>query len=134
MRQFFRRKSFVAAAALALLVGLYALAGFVLAPKLLRSELIQNVQKTLNLTPTVGEIRINPFKLQLEVNNFALPDRSGAQLLGFDRLFVKSRILRPAYRRSKEPSLAFRRRRIRAPRSTCTAALDRIRRYPLPAT
>jgi Domain of Unknown Function (DUF748) len=89
VRQFFRRKSFVAAAALALLAALYAFAGFVLAPRLLRSELIQNVQKTLSLTPTVGEIRINPFKLQLEVNNFALPDRSGAPLLGFDRLFVK---------------------------------------------
>ena len=32
--------------------------------------------------------RINPFLLQFEVNNFALPGHDGQRLLGFDRLFV----------------------------------------------
>jgi hypothetical protein len=73
---------------LALLIVLYAVAGFVVVPRLLRSALIENVHKTLNLTPSIGEIRFNPFKLQLELKNFELPEKSGAELLGFDRLFV----------------------------------------------
>jgi len=44
-----------------LVVGLYALAGFVIAPKVLRSKLLEEIPKTLNVTPTVGDIHINPF-------------------------------------------------------------------------
>ena len=44
-----------------LLLALYALAGFVLAPRILRSTLMQDIPKTLGVTPAVGEIRINPF-------------------------------------------------------------------------
>lgn len=83
-----RTKALYIGAPLALLIVLYALAGFLLVPRVLRSELIENVHKTLNLTPSIGEIRFNPFKLQLEVKNFELPEKSGTELLGFDRLFV----------------------------------------------
>jgi hypothetical protein len=86
--QVFKSKIFLIAAVLALLVSLYALAGFVLAPKMLRSALIENCQKLLHLTPTVGEIHLNPFKLQLDVRDFAIPDRAGVKLVGFDRFFV----------------------------------------------
>ncbi len=75
-------------AAAALLVALYAAAGFLLAPKLLRSALLENIPKTLGVTATVGEIRINPFLLQLEVRDFALAGTGGERLLGFERLFV----------------------------------------------
>ena len=71
----------------AAIIGLYALAGFVIAPKVLRSKLLEEIPKTLHLTPSVGEIRINPFRFQLDVRNFALADRGG-KLLGFDRLFI----------------------------------------------
>jgi len=36
----------------------------------------------------VGEIRINPFLLQLEAKDFALAGKGGEKLLGFERLFV----------------------------------------------
>ena len=72
----------------AVVVGLYALAGFVLAPKVLRSKLLDEIPKTLNVTPTVGDIRINPFLFQLDLKNFALATPDGRKLLGFDRLFV----------------------------------------------
>jgi hypothetical protein len=72
----------------AVAVGLYALAGFVIAPRVLRSKLLEEIPKTLSVTPTVGEIRLNPFLLQLDVRNFALATADGSQLLGFDRLFV----------------------------------------------
>jgi hypothetical protein len=72
----------------AVVVGLYALAGFVIAPKLLRSKLLEEIPKTLNVTPTVGDIRINPFLFKLDLKNFALATPDGRKLLGFDRLFV----------------------------------------------
>lgn len=73
------------------LIVLYALVGFLLAPKLLRSALLDEIPKTLHLTPTVGEIRINPFLLRLEMKDFALAEPAGDRLLGFDRLFVELR-------------------------------------------
>jgi hypothetical protein len=81
-------KTFRIAAVIALLVGLYALAGFVLAPKLLRSALMKDIPAALGVTPAVGEIRVNPFLLQLEVKDFSLSVPGGEKLLGFERLFV----------------------------------------------
>jgi hypothetical protein len=73
------------------LIVVYALVGFLLAPKLLRSALLEQIPKTLNLTPSVGEIRINPFLLRLEMKDFSLAEKGGDRLLGFDRLFVEVR-------------------------------------------
>lgn len=67
---------------------LYGAAGFALAPRLLRSALLENIPKQTGATATVGPIRINPFLLQLEVKDFSLMANSGDRLLGFDRLFV----------------------------------------------
>ena len=72
----------------AVVVGLYALAGFVIAPKVLRSKLLEEIPKTLNVTPTVGDIHLNPFLFKLDLKNFALATPDGRKLLGFDRLFV----------------------------------------------
>jgi Domain of Unknown Function (DUF748) len=88
LQQFTRTKAFRISAIVALLIALYALAGFVLAPKLLRSALMQDIPKTLGVTPTVGEIHLNPFLFQLEIKNFSLAAPNGEKLLGFGRLFV----------------------------------------------
>src|ERR1700722_5369570 len=86
--QFIKRKTFRISAALALLVALYALAGFLLAPKLIRSALMEDIPKSLGVMPTVGEIHLNPFLLQLEIKDFSLVAPDGEKLLGFGRLFV----------------------------------------------
>src|SRR5882757_4874676 len=86
--QFTKTKAFRISAVLALLVALYALAGFVLAPRILRSALIEDIPKTVDATPTVGEIRVNPFLFQLEIKDFSLAAPGGEKLLGFGRLFV----------------------------------------------
>ncbi len=86
--QFTKSKAFRISAVVALLVALYALAGFVLAPRILRSALMEDIPKTVDATPTVGEIRVNPFLFQLEIKDFSLAARSGEKLLGFRRLFV----------------------------------------------
>ncbi len=86
--QITKTKAFRISAAVLLLIALYALGGFVLAPRMLRSALLEDIPKTLGATPTVGEIHINPFLLQLEVKDFSLAAPGGQKLLGFGRLFV----------------------------------------------
>jgi Domain of Unknown Function (DUF748) len=100
VRQLLKTKTFRISAVAALLIVLYALAGFVLAPRLLRNALLEDIPKFLKLTPTIGEVRINPFSLHLEIKDFSLADASGEKLLGFERFFVEfelSSIWRRAY-------------------------------------
>jgi len=85
---FYRRKAFLVLCAAAVLTGLYALAGFVLAPRLIRSALLEDIPKAIGAQAAVGDIRVNPFLLQLEVKDFSLAGAGGEKLLGFQRLFV----------------------------------------------
>ncbi len=71
-----------------LLVGLYALAGFWLVPRLVRSNLLSFVSENYHRQLTVGEVRCNPFTLTLEVRDLSLPDADAQPLLSFGRLFV----------------------------------------------
>jgi hypothetical protein len=89
MLQFTKTTAFRIAAVATLLVALYALTGFVLVPRLLRSAVLEEIPKTLGVTPTVGDIRVNPFLLRLEVGEFALTAPDGEKLLAFRRLFVE---------------------------------------------
>jgi hypothetical protein len=89
LRQLTKSKTFRIAAIAAVLVGLYAIGGFWLAPKLLRSALLEDIPKTLGLKPEVGDIRINPFSLRMEMRNFSLTDSSGEKLIGFDRFLIE---------------------------------------------
>jgi hypothetical protein len=99
--RFAKTKTFRILAAIALLIGLYALVGFFWAPRLLRNALMDEIPKTLvGVTPTVGEIHVNPFLLQIEIKDFALSGDRGTKLVGFARLFVDfeaSSIWRRAY-------------------------------------
>ena len=89
MLQFAKTKTFRISAVLALLIGLYAIAGFWLAPKLVRNALIKDIPATLvGVTPTIGEIHINPFLLQVEVREFSLTGPQNTRLVGFGRLFI----------------------------------------------
>ncbi|MGO9934803.1 MAG: DUF748 domain-containing protein [Steroidobacteraceae bacterium] len=100
MPQFTQSKSLRIAAAVLLLAALYAMAGFWLAPKLLRNALLEQIPKTFGLQPSIGAIRFNPFLLQLEIKNFSLNQASGDKLLGFERFFIEfelSSIWRRAY-------------------------------------
>jgi len=85
---FLKTRTFRVAAIVAALIGLYALAGFVLAPKLVRSALLKDIPETIAVTPAVGDIRINPFLFQVTVEKFSLTAPGGEKLLGFDRLFI----------------------------------------------
>lgn len=68
---------------------LYALGGFVLAPWWIKRELPHLLDKHLSATGSVGDIAINPFKLTVDVREFALTESGGKQpAIAFDRLFV----------------------------------------------
>ncbi len=70
-------------------VGVYALGGFVVGPWWLKRELPQLLKTHLDATGSVGEITFNPFKLTVDVRDFALTESGGTQpAIAFDRLFV----------------------------------------------
>jgi hypothetical protein len=85
---FVKTRTFGITAVIAVLVGLYALAGFVIAPKVLRNALLQDIPKSIDVKPSVGEIKVNPFLFQLEIKDLSLSDPGGEKLVGFGRFFV----------------------------------------------
>ena len=64
------RLAAVFAAALVLLVGIYAVAGFWGVPRLLRGELETTLAETLSVEVEVGALRFDPFRLRLEADGF----------------------------------------------------------------
>ena len=88
MLHFTKKRALVISAVVLAVAALYALAGFILAPRILRSALLREIPKVLGVTPAVGDIRINPFLFRLEIKDFSLTAPSGEKLLGFGRLFV----------------------------------------------
>jgi hypothetical protein len=88
LKTLLRSRLVIALAIVAGLVGLYALLGFKLAPRLVRSQAIEFVRTTYGRELEIGEVRVQPFKLQLEVRDLLFPDADGQAMLGFERLFV----------------------------------------------
>jgi len=70
------------------LLALYAAAGSLLIPSVLKSQARDYVTRTYGRELAIGDVRFNPFTLALDVRNVALPDRDGRSMLQFDRLFV----------------------------------------------
>jgi uncharacterized protein involved in outer membrane biogenesis len=83
-----KSKPFIAFAIIAALLGLYALLGFKVAPGIVRDQATGFVRENYGRELQVGEVRVQPFKLQLEVRDLALPDTDARTMLGFARLFV----------------------------------------------
>ena len=74
MARIFKSKLAWAAALVAALVGLYALVGVKVAPGLVRDQAIKYVSQTYGRELRIGEVRIDPFKLQAEIRDLAFPD------------------------------------------------------------
>ena len=86
--------------ALAALYIVYLLAGFYLAPGLIKSQATQWVKTNLNKDLTIGEIRFNPFTLALDANDIAIPGPNGPMVaLGHLRVgFSLISVFQEAYR------------------------------------
>lgn len=72
---------------LLLATGLYALFGFWLVPKIIRSQAIDYADTELKKPLSLGEIRFNPFKFQLDISDARIDDQ-GKPLLALKHLFV----------------------------------------------
>ena len=78
----------ITVAVVAALAVAYTLAGFFLVPRLIRTYVPRYVQEQLKRRAEIGEVRLNPLLLKLEIKHFRLQEADGRPLLGFDRLFV----------------------------------------------
>lgn len=78
-----------ALAALAALVLLYALIGFLVLPAVLQARLPVELSRILGRPVRVARVRANPFALSLTVDGFAVRERDGAAFLGWDRLYLR---------------------------------------------
>lgn len=70
------------------LLAAYAACGFLLLPYLVERYVPQYARDTLKREASVGRVRINPFLLTFEANNFRLADRDGTPLVALRRLYV----------------------------------------------
>ncbi len=66
------------------LLALYALFGFGIAPLIARSVIVNQVHEQLGLTATLDDVDINPFALSARLSKFTLDDAKGERLLSFD--------------------------------------------------
>ena len=82
------RRWLVILAILAGLVGLYAAVGFLLIPRLVRSEMVGLAARDFGRTLTVGDVRFNPFTWTLDISDVSFPDADGRPLISFGRLQV----------------------------------------------
>ena len=94
MTSFQKRSSLFVGVALVL----YTLSGFFLAPRILRSVLLDNLKQKLTTTPTLGAVRVNPFVFSVTLRDLSIPDRSGAPAISFHELYLKGSIWSPFYR------------------------------------
>ncbi len=67
---------------------LYALSGFLLAPYVIKRTLPRVIEKTLDRRAAIGAVRINPFLLTVEAKDFTLAERDGEPIADFKRLFL----------------------------------------------
>ncbi len=70
------------------IVTLYAAAGFLLAPYLLRNLLLDFIHDDLKRDGAVIEVKIDPFDLSLNIWGLRIDEPDGARLLGFNELHI----------------------------------------------
>lgn len=79
---------------------IYALSGFLLAPWLIRQQLPSLLDKHLGAQGSVSAVRINPFLLTLEATDLTITEKNGTPALQVGRVFVDfeaSSLLRRAW-------------------------------------
>ncbi len=70
------------------LVALYAACGFLLAPYLVARDVPRFAHERLERQASVGKVRINPFLLTLEADDFRLAEANGSPIASARRLYV----------------------------------------------
>ena len=78
-------KAFVIAVSL---LCLYAAAGFFLAPYLIARLAPEIIADTLGREVRMGKVRVNPFLLSFESNEFSMYEKDGSPIAAYKRIFV----------------------------------------------
>ncbi|HEX9472769.1 MAG TPA: DUF748 domain-containing protein [Steroidobacteraceae bacterium] len=78
--------------ALAALLILYALAGFLLVPRLARDAIQSYVRNELGRHVAIASLRFNPFSLTADFRGVALTEADGAAIAGLDRLVINAEL------------------------------------------
>src|SRR5438874_6810301 len=107
-----RRPVLITFAVVSVIVLVYTLAGFFLVPRLIATYVPRYVEQRLGRRAEIGEVRVNPLLLKVEIKNFRLTEADGRPLLGFDRLFVDLEIAKSIVR----AAWTFAEIRVEAPR------------------
>jgi uncharacterized protein involved in outer membrane biogenesis len=71
-----------------LLICLYAICGFLVAPAIIKFKIPAIAADKLGRKATVEQIRMNPFALSLTVRGFELAEPNGERFVGFEELYV----------------------------------------------
>ena len=95
---FTRRWVVITLAVLAAIFVAYTLAGFFLVPRLIAGYVPRYAEQQLKRRAQIGEVRVNPLLLRIDVKNFRLTEADGRPLLGFDRLFVDLELVKSIVR------------------------------------
>ena len=92
------RRGRIAIVVAAVLIGAYAIAGFFVAPGLVKGQIERQIAATLHRRSSVGRVRVNPFALSVTVDSLRVADRDGALLFGWDQLYVNAELISLARR------------------------------------
>jgi len=85
-------KAFIIAVALMIT---YTMAGFFLAPYLIKRQATRFAREFLKCLVIMEEVRVNPYALTLDIRNFDLKERDGSPLLAFNAFFINFEISSP---------------------------------------
>jgi hypothetical protein len=84
-----RRRLAISGAVAGLLLALYALFGFLVAPGLLRQALEKDGSAFLRRRVSVAEVKVNPFTLTVDVNGLVVADQDASRLAAWEKLHVR---------------------------------------------
>ena len=67
---------------------LYALLGFLLAPRLIKRYVSDYAEETLKRNASIVEVRVNPFLFTFDAQGFVLKEADDSPIMGFGRMFI----------------------------------------------
>jgi hypothetical protein len=66
----------------------YLLAGFLLAPLVLKSQLVKRASAALGRPVAIRQVRVNPLAFSVTIRDLSITDRDGAELVGWDEFYA----------------------------------------------
>jgi uncharacterized protein involved in outer membrane biogenesis len=86
------RAHVIAVCIVAGLLLLYTLAGFLLVPRIARSQIESFVTEKLHRRVQIGEIRFNPYVFDISIENFSLREANDTPIASFRLLYVNAQL------------------------------------------